>query len=156
MNIKRKQTNASFFLKIHAAVHVIWHDCVIIPSSGATRSLVATLTQWCCVSHVFVCDVAQSGDVLCVVDTMWTLPQWCFCGDGFTVVMTCCDVHVCCCFVCLHCWVAAALSGSMIHGCFLLRSYYFHEHVALDGCNVVVLNEAIIVPEPCRLLCATF
>ena len=31
----------------------------------------------------------------------------------------------------------------MISDCFLLRSYYVNEHVALDGCNAFVLNEAI-------------
>ena len=88
----------------------------------------------------FGCDVAQSSDVLCVADT-------CCDVDIAEVVLLWRRLHhghdMLRCFVCLHFWVAAALSGSMISECFLLRSYYVNEHVALDGCNAFVLNEAI-------------
>ena len=57
----------------------------------------------------------------------------------------------------LECLVATTLFlVSMISVRFLLRSYHFTEHVALNGCNVIVLNAAIIprtMPTSmCRLL----
>ena len=154
MNIKRKQTNASLFEKIRAAVHVIWHVCAILPSSGAMRSLVATLAQW----HLFVCDVAQSSDVLCVADTCRDvdIAEVVLLWRRHHCVMTCCDVHACCGYVCLNVWLP-------------LHFFWFQWFLFVFFCEVIILpnmlrstvamllfSTQLSFPEPCRLLCAAF
>ena len=122
-------------------MHVILHVGAILPSSGAMRSLVATMTFTC------VCDVAQSSDVLCVADTCRDVDI----AEGVLFVETaslCHDMLRCACVLrlrVLECVVTTTLLlVSMISVSFLLRSYYFTEHVALNGCNVIVLSTAII------------
>ena len=57
-------------------------------------------------------------------------------------MLRCACVLLLCVFACL----VAAVMDSMISVGFLLLNYYFSGHVALNGCNVFLLNEAIIFP----------
>ena len=147
----RKQTNASHFETIRAAVHVIWHACAILPSSGAARSLVATLA-W-----LFVCEVAQSSDVLCVADTCRDvdIAEVVLLWRRHHCVMTCCDVHACG-YVCLNVWLP-------------LHFFWFQWFMFVLFCEVIILpnmlrstvamllfSTQLSFPEPCRLLCAAF
>ena len=147
MNIKRKQTNASLFEKIRAAVHVIWHVCAILPSSGAVRSLVATLA-W-----LFVCDVAQLSDVLCVADTCRDvdIAEVVLLWRRHHCVMTCCDVQCVLRLRVLECLVATTL--------FLV--FFFCEVIILPNMlrstvAMLLFSTQLSFPEPCRLLCAAF
>ena len=113
-----------FFSKNHAAARVIWHDCAITPSSSATTSLVATLAQWCCVSHV-LCVMLHIWSVVCCGHTC------CWCGHcrsafvgtthhdmlhvGFSNVRL--PLHfllLFCCFLLPSCQTNVSLNGSNV------------------------------------------
>ena len=118
------------FLKPHASVHVIWHDCAITPSSCAQWPRAHLLQHWhndvvchtcffCVTLHnrvmrwvrytVTCRDVALPSRCFCGLLTASPWP-WCACGCFVRVVVSVmmrCDIHVCCCCMCgdLHVWL---------------------------------------------------